>query len=161
MTDHQSSDFKLKRSEDKVLPPDTYTATIVQITEQPSTRPDFGDQLRWRFQVDDPEGGVVFMSGWTSMFYSPKSKTMAWVKATLGEAPDEFTAPLVLGKRVRILVTVKDRADGSQMNKVETVIGPVKEAHELLSQATAEKVAAQFPNATMQYVATATEKIPF
>jgi hypothetical protein len=136
MTDYkgqaQSGGFRIKKTEYKLLPPDTYTATIAAIVVQPATNPDFGDQLRWRFDVDDLEGNdVVPISGWTSLNYSSKSRAFEWTQAALGVKPegmpDELTAEVLTGKRVRVLVIVKNRTDGTQSNKVDRVLGKAPE----------------------------------
>lgn len=166
MSDHGPETFKLRKTEYKLLPPDTYNATITGITVQKSTNPEFGDQLRWRFAVDDLESdGAVPVTGWSSLIYSTKSKTFEWTMAALGckpdEMPEELTPDVVIGRRVRVLLIIKNKNDGTQDNRVDRVLGPAKAA---TAQGVAAQVAATIPGAQVKYVnkpTVTTDEIPF
>jgi hypothetical protein len=66
------------------IPAGTYPATLAEIED---VETEFGDSLRWIFDVEADEE-TVQLSGITSQKFSLKSKSYEWASALLGEAPD-------------------------------------------------------------------------
>lgn len=83
---------------------------------------DYGPQLVFTFMLDDAEGNVVPLTGWTSQIFSDRSKLYAWTKAALGghAIPKEyaFDSDDLIGKLVLLTLTVHERTDGSTFNKI-------------------------------------------
>lgn len=99
-----------------------YEAEIGAINE---VEGQFGPQLKFTFMLDDPEGNVVSLPGWTSMIFSSRSKLYGWTQAALGgdKIPREynFNSDDLIGKSVLLTLTVHQREDGSTYNKIFSV----------------------------------------
>lgn len=90
---------------------------------------DFGsgdqEQVRWFFSVERPDGEPVDVPGWCSATFSNRSKLYAWTQAAFGGVPlprdYAFNSGDVIGRRVLLTLTVEERDDGSDYNKVHKV----------------------------------------
>jgi hypothetical protein len=86
----------------KPLKTGTYPAVVVEV-KPVETR--FGAQLEWRFRLE--EGGHTLRT-FSSTAYTPKSKLARWVRACLGELPEELDT----GRLAGTACCVKIDADG-------------------------------------------------
>jgi hypothetical protein len=107
----------LEKTVYETLDTGVYPATIrdIQITDGK-----FGSQLQWDFDLVD--GGS--QRGWTGANMSAKSKCGKWIAAILGTIPDELDTEDLVGKPVRLSLTIKTTDDGSEFNRVDAVLAP-------------------------------------
>lgn len=109
----------VQQTEFVLLEAGEYSATIGTVEAEEGQ---FGPQLKFKFVLDD---GTTLL-GWCSRTFNPKTKLYAWSKAAFGggEIPRSYnldTAHLE-NKRVRLFVTVEAGRDGTEYNKVNTVL---------------------------------------
>ena len=109
--------MKIDKNDYVVLDTGTYLATVLTI-EQVEGK--FGNQLQWDFRLED--GSTT--RAWCSMSLTPKSKLYAWSKALLGEVPDTLETESLIGMPCRLSIVAKTREDGSEYNKVDSVLAP-------------------------------------
>ena len=115
----------------ETLPMGEYVAVVKSLDSE--TR-DFGrgdqEQVRWFFACETPAGVVVDVPGWCSAIFTNRSKLYAWTKAVLGggEMPRDynFNSDDMVGRKVIVALTVKDREDGSDFNRVDRLL-PVRD----------------------------------
>jgi hypothetical protein len=77
----------------------------------------YGQQLKVKFELD----GEHLLTVWTSLTFTQKSRLGQLAKAAFGRdiPPDyELDTDHLIGRRLRLLVTVEERSDGSTYNKV-------------------------------------------
>jgi len=110
------------------LPVGEYIAQIAGIEKQPGQ---YGEQLRFKFQISDGVHAGRSLTGWTSTAFSPKSKLYKWAQAAFGgaviPATWDFDSDKIVGRSVRLVVVVKLGDDGLEWNKIDDVL-PVKRA---------------------------------
>lgn len=111
--------MKIERNDFLVLEAGTYVAKIARIE---AAEGKFGPQLQWDF---DLEGGGSIRA-WCGASLTPKSKLFGWVKALLGNVPDELETDDLVGLPCRLMITVRTRDDGTETNRVETIL-PVRQ----------------------------------
>lgn len=109
--------MKIKQTVYEVLDTGTYPATVSAIDADEGK---FGAQLKWSFRLED---GSTQMA-WTSQSYSNKSKLCAWTRAILGEPPDPLDTDDLIGRPCRLSLVVKTRDDGTEFNRVDSVLAP-------------------------------------
>jgi hypothetical protein len=83
-----------------------------------------GAYLQWQFTIGD-NGRKVAVLGFTSLELEPTEKTRQYVVTLLGRppAPDKvLDTDTLIGARCRVVVTVKERANGGSVNRVEPVL---------------------------------------
>ena len=111
----------------EVLPMGTYSAVISEI--EPETG-QFGEQLKFVFQLTDDEHAGNTIWGWCSAKFSPKSKLYKWTRAALGnrEIPRDyhFNSDNVIGQSVNLQITLEAREDGTEFNRVHD-LRPIKQ----------------------------------
>lgn len=107
----------LDKKEFIVIPSDVYRAEIVSI-KQVTGR--YGEQLEWVFEIPEQE---TSLTGWCSLTYSDRSKFGKWVKAMFGDLPPTIDTDDLIGETVHLRVSVQKRADESEYNKVEKIVG--------------------------------------
>jgi hypothetical protein len=98
----------------KPLKSGVYPAVVVGV-KPAETR--FGMQLEWRFRLEDE--GRHTVRAYSSTAYTPKSKLARWVRACLGELPEELDTNRLAG--TACLVDVD--ADG-EYPRVKDVMPP-------------------------------------
>ena len=103
----------LEKSEYPVLLAGLYPAEIKDIELADGL---YGQQLQFTLQVLQDSGATL--RGWCSAKYSAKSSLLEWTKAALGRAPDPFDSEELIGKRVTLKVDIRQREDGSEVNRV-------------------------------------------
>jgi hypothetical protein len=81
----------------KPLKNGVYSAVVVEV-KPVETR--FGAQLEWRFRLEDE--GKHIIRAFSSTAYTPKSKLARWVKACLGELPEELDTNRLTGTACRV-----------------------------------------------------------
>lgn len=96
----------------ETIEPGVYPASIVEVKPEAGQ---YGDQLRVKFLLEDEANTAL--SAWTSTSFSPKSKLYALARAAFGgrEFDPGFTLDTdrLIGRRLRVMVTVKPRTDGA------------------------------------------------
>jgi hypothetical protein len=106
----------------EVLPTGEYLASVSEIEQEDGQ---FGQQLKFVFEVGSGDFEGVTLWGWTSMKFSNKSKLYKWTKAAFGGAdvPQEYTfdSDDLLGRKVVLTVVVNTKDDGSEFNRVDAV----------------------------------------
>lgn len=108
------------------LPMGEYEATVKSLDSEVR---DFGkgdqDQVRWFFSVKLPEGEPVDVPGWCSATFSNRSKLYAWSQAAFGgdsiSYDYSFNSDDLIGRKVVLVLTVEERDDGSDYNKIHKV----------------------------------------
>ena len=98
----------------KPLKTGLYPAVVVEV-KPVETR--FGAQLIWRFRLEDE--GRHTVQAYTSTAYTPKSKLARWVKACLGELPEELDTGRLAGTACRVEID----AEGEYL-RVREVLPP-------------------------------------
>jgi hypothetical protein len=81
----------------KPLKTGVYSATVVEV-KPAETR--FGAQLVWLFRLEDE--GKHTVRAFSSTAYTPKSKLARWVRACLGELPEELDTGRLAGTACRV-----------------------------------------------------------
>jgi hypothetical protein len=114
---------------DTPLAADLYPATLAAVVEADS---EFGPQLEWTWTLATPDGDERTLRSWCKRvaFLSPKSKAAGIIGALLGRPitynpPERVDIEALVGRPVRLMVTVENRADGSAFNKITQVLAPV------------------------------------
>lgn len=111
-------DITIEQKEVVVLPMGRYGAQVREITKEAGQ---FGDQLKWKFDLVGDHVGKSLV-GWCSCAFTPKSKLYRWAAAVLGgrEIPKgvPFQASQVIGKYVFLDVLVRE-GDNGEYNKVD------------------------------------------
>lgn len=110
----------------ETLPMGEYVATIKSLDSEIR---DFGrgdqEQVRFFFSIERPEGEAVDVPGWCSATFSNRSKLYAWSQAAFGGNPIpydyQFNSDDVVSRKVVLVLTVEERDDGSDYNKVHKV----------------------------------------
>jgi hypothetical protein len=115
--------IKIPQTKFEPIPEGVYHATISEIVQENGK---FGEQLKFKFQLDPFEGNEdgKFISAWTSAKFSQKSKLYAWASAVLGKiAPEyEFDSDDLIGKQVLIVTKQRPGNDGVTMfDSIESV----------------------------------------
>lgn len=108
------------------LPMGEYEAVVKSLDSEVR---DFGkgdqEQVRWFFSIELPEGEPVDVPGWCSATFSNRSKLYAWTDAALGgvSIPGSYTfnSDDLVGRKVVLVLTVEERDDGSDYNKIHKV----------------------------------------
>lgn len=130
--------MRIEKTVYEVLDTGTYPATVKEITEAEGQ---FGPQLKWVFDLG--EGRVL--SGWTSQALSDKSKLGQWSRAILGEIPEDLDTEALVGRACRLSVVIKTKDDGSEFNRIDSVLAPRVAKPKLQpEQAEAEKAEVPF-----------------
>ena len=112
--------MKLQKKTYELLETGTYAATVDRVEEVEGK---YGQQLRFVLALEDSD---VTLSAWCSATYSDKSKLSRWVKAILGELPDELDTEALVGKPCRVTVVIRAKEDGTQFNRVDEILPPRK-----------------------------------
>ena len=96
--------------------PGVYPARLASIEP---TDGQFGQQLKIKFDLDGAGGHSLTV--WTSSVFSQKSRLGQLAKAAFGrDIPPDYVLDTdhLIGRRLRLLVTIEERSDGSTFNKV-------------------------------------------
>lgn len=113
---------RIPQTRDQLHPAGEYRARIYDIVE---TEGQFGIQLQFLFSLLDVPPDVATVRGWASAKFSPRSKLYAWTKAAFGGGliplDQEFDSEDLLGRPVLLTLVIRDREDGSQFNKIDSV----------------------------------------
>ena len=99
--------------------PGTYDA-ILSKTEDSTGQ--FGPQVMFSFDL----GENRILRAWASGKLSPKSKMGGWVKALLGELPDELDTAALVGTKCRVKVDIDIKDDGKEFSRIVDVLAPRK-----------------------------------
>lgn len=108
----------------EVLEAGEYGATVSQIETADGQ---YGPQLKWQFSLE----GDRRLSAWTSQTFSAKSKLWKWTAAALGrDIPRGYTldTDFLIGRPVRVIVTVTPGRDGEDYNRIGDVLPPRRTA---------------------------------
>lgn len=120
--------MKLQPSADfEVIEAGIYAAEVDSVTpEDPNPRfEDSRPQLKFIFNVTEPDLADAKVFAWTGQTYGPKSKLRPWLAALVPDFDpdrDELETDDLVGKRCRIVVTVKKGEDGKERNRVAEVL---------------------------------------
>lgn len=126
-----------------VIEPGMYSAAIDSVTpEDPNPRfEDSRPQLKFIFAVTDADAADAKVFAWTGQTFGPKSKLRPWLAALMPDFnpdTDELDTEDLVGKRCRIVVTLKKGEDNVERNRVAEVLpaearrrGQVKEREEV------------------------------
>ncbi len=106
--------------ENTVVPTGEYLAEVLEITSETGN---FGPQFKWKFEILKPEeyAGKALI-GWTSQSPSVKGKFVRWASASLGKLIGPNTRvdlDDLIGRKVIVVVSVKEDEDGSEFNRIE------------------------------------------
>ena len=114
----------LTYEETQAIPTGDYEAVITEVEEDEGQ---FGEQYKYIFQITNGESKGTNLFGWSSQKLSKKSKYREWAVAALGRnigPGDELTVDDLVGKPIRITVLREASDDGSEYNKVKSVLPP-------------------------------------
>ena len=114
----------LTYEETQAIPTGDYEAVITEVEEDEGQ---FGEQYKYIFQITNGEAKGTNLFGWSSQKLSKKSKYREWAVAALGRTigpGDELTVDDLVGKPIRITVLREASDDGSEYNKVKSVLPP-------------------------------------
>jgi hypothetical protein len=115
--------FTMKVQEEKVLPEDTYPAYLDRIEMKTITfQGETSERLMWVFRL--PEENDLEIVGFSSMSPSTKAKAYQWATAVNPQIKEEknWGPEDVEGTPCRVLVSVKEDAQGVEKNRVERVL---------------------------------------
>ena len=115
--------IKIQQRTIETLPMGEYVAVVKALDSEVR---DFGRgdqaQVRWFFECETPSGDPVDVPGWCSATFSNRSKLYTWTKAVFGgkELPRnyDFNSDDIVGRKVIVVLTVEERDDGSDFNRV-------------------------------------------
>ena len=119
--------MKIKVATYEVLPPDIYSAEVIEVVETTTLH---GPAAKFRFRIVDADYGGVIITGIASvpeLGIGPRSKLYRWLQA-LGINPaehDEIDLSQLVGRRCRLKVINQER-DGLTYNRVEDVLPPAR-----------------------------------
>jgi hypothetical protein len=110
-----------------VIEAGVYAAVIDSVTpEDPNPRfEDARPQLKFIFQVTDPDAADAKVFAWTGQTFGPKSKLRPWLASLIPDFDpdhDELDTDELVGKRCRIVVTLKKGEDNIERNRVGEVL---------------------------------------
>jgi len=134
-----------------VIEPGVYAAVVDSVTpEDPNPRfEDSRPQLKFVFLIpggsEDEGDAKVF--AWTGQTYGPKSKLRPWLAALLPDFDpdrDELETDELVGKKCRIVVTVKKGEDNVERNRVSEVMPAEQRARRAPAQAEPAKASVPF-----------------
>lgn len=115
--------MKLQPSAYELIEAGVYPAVVDSVTPE-DANPRFEDsrpQLKFIFLTTDEEGADAKVFAWTGQTYGPKSKLRPWLAVLVPDFDpdrDELETDDLVGKRCRIVVTVKKGEDGQERNRV-------------------------------------------
>lgn len=124
---------KLQPTEYDLIEANVYAAVVDSVTPE-DANPRFEDarpQLKFIFKVSDPvwlgdsdeDEAKVF--AWTGQTFGSKSKLRPWLAVLLPDFnpdKDELDTDDLVGKRCKIVVTVKKGDDGKERNRVTELL---------------------------------------
>ncbi len=106
----------------RTYPVGEYVAQIEKVTPKAG---DFGPQLQIAFKLVQMDADASPVLGWCSQTFSNKSKLYGWVKAAFGggDIPKEYTfdSDDLINKKVLITLVIRDRKDGTQFNRIDSL----------------------------------------
>lgn len=113
---------KIKQTWVETYPVGEYEAKIVSVVEKEGT---FGMQLQVAFKLTQMDEHASPVHGWASKTFSNKSKLYAWTKAAFGglDIPRDYTfdSDDLIGKTVILVLVIREREDGTQFNRIDSV----------------------------------------
>ena len=132
----------LEQEQIVIIPTGDYRARVDWVEE---VEGQFGPQLRFEFElVDEPWEGKALM-GWASAKINRRTKLYKWTRAILGRTIREsepFNSDKLVGKECRLSILVELRDDGSEFNKIASVLEaksePASNGREKGEESTAE-----------------------
>ena len=105
----------------ELLPVGEYPAKIADIKLEDGQ---FGQQVKFTFEIPNGEEEPRTMWGWSSAKFTPASKLYAWTQAALGGGPIDrgynFNSDDLIGKKVTLIVVVKE-GDKGEFNRIDTI----------------------------------------
>ena len=113
-------------SGEQLLKPGVYEAVITGIEERER---DGQPYLLWSFEVRYAPQGTTVVRRPTGLKLGPRSLTRAFVEAALGRPVrdgEKVDTDTLVGAKVRVVVNRITRPDGSEANRIESVL-PVEE----------------------------------
>lgn len=112
----------IPQTKTQLHPVGEYRAVIADIS---AAEGEFGPQLEFTFGLFGVPRDVAVIRGWASQKFSPRSKLYAWTKAALGGGPIaedyDFDSDDLIDKEVLLTLVVRDREDGSQFNRIDSI----------------------------------------
>ena len=111
----------IEQTQYELLPVGEYPAVIVEATPDEGQ---FGPQIKFVFNVAGGQYDGCVLSAWTSQKFSSKSKLYQWTRAAFGrDIPKTYNLDTdeLLGRHVNLVVTIQQKDDGTEFNKVETL----------------------------------------
>jgi hypothetical protein len=103
-------------SEYEALPAGLYGAQLVSIERQPGDQ--FGDYLRWTFNVRLADGSSTQVGFNTSTNTGPRSNAYKWATGLLGHKPAPGQAEDLTGLTCQLAIVVNDEG----FNRIESVM---------------------------------------
>lgn len=100
----------------EALPAGVYPAVLLGIEK--GTSEQFGDFLKWSFNVRTADGGEAPLSAVSSISTGPKSKAYKWAAAMLGRNPAAGQPEDLEGLTCQLHVTVNEEG----FNRIESVL---------------------------------------
>jgi len=111
----------IKQTTAELLPVGEYPAVIAAIEPAEGT---FGPQLKFTFELTGVHEGKMLM-GWCSQSFNGKSKLFAWAKAAFARDIPlgwDLQVDTLLNRAVILAVTKKVGQDGSEYNRIDSVL---------------------------------------
>lgn len=103
----------------ELIPVGEYPAVITDIELEEGN---YGQQLKFRFEVIEGEYAGKDLLGWCSPKLNPRSKLYGWAAAALnGNIPKQLDTDDLLAKEVTLTVVKKVKEDGATYNKIDSV----------------------------------------
>ena len=108
-----------------VIPTGEYDARITEVEEKLDGQ--YGDQFQYSFEITSGEQKGHPLLGWSSQKFSKKSKLREWATAVTQRSfgpGDGVNVDEMIDKPIRISVMRKRADDGSEFNKIDSVLPP-------------------------------------
>ncbi len=105
-----------------LLEPDVYRVKLVDVQE---VRGAYGEQVRLKLEVVDPDYAGVTLTAWANLSSAPQSKLVRWLGAFHGNgfgAGERIDVDRLIGKTAKAVVDVKSSADGRTYNRVNDIL---------------------------------------
>jgi len=115
----------VKYSETKSVPEGIYVVKLTKL--EPTTHPQWGDSIRWTFDISEGDHTGTAVTAMSSTKVSPKSKIFGWVQAFghLMDPGEEFDLTQLIGKTVRARIINKKQSKVVDGRSVEMTFSNV------------------------------------
>lgn len=113
---------KIGFTESVTLKAGVYAAEVESVDEDEGQ---YGPQFKFIFGIIEGKQKGAQIFGWASQTLTPKSKLTKWASTLLGEEIGkgyELDTAALVGCACRLVLSVEERADGSETNKITSLL---------------------------------------